>query len=283
MARIDGIIAKRNWAEHHLYIVERGIDDFLNSDPYPVSIERYPENGIYLARLVNPKEFPATEMALMIGDCVHNMRSALDYIAWELAGGDIFDKETMFPIFETKAGFDTRGRKRIKKIASREAVALIEKFQPYNTPDNKALSAIQDIDTTDKHKLLTLTLAVAEHVSFDGHMPADPMTVPVGKAYHTTTLYNTTTTINSGVPLVHNAVMAAFNVTPPSPNMQVDFKFTPQVEFADMTGYPTHLFVVPNLKLMLKEIDGVIQSFRPFFCVFAAFYTVMAQLGHKLT
>jgi len=48
-------------------------------------------------------------ISLMIGDCVHNMRAALDYIAWELAGYDIKETTTMFPICGTADEFNTKG------------------------------------------------------------------------------------------------------------------------------------------------------------------------------
>jgi hypothetical protein len=40
--------------------------------------------------------------------------TALDYIAWELAGGDFNDKTTLFPIFHEPKKFKGHGIRRIK-------------------------------------------------------------------------------------------------------------------------------------------------------------------------
>ncbi len=219
--------------------------------------ERHPEDGVYYARLVYPKKLPARKLALMIGDCVHNMRSALDYLAWELAGGHVADTETMFPIFDTEAGFKTRGLKRIKRLPT-DAKTLIERLQPYNTQfggHQLALSAINKIDAADKHKLLTVAIAIAEHVICNHGAPRQARP---GK--HRTGLH-----VIDGVPLVHDAIIATFTVSPPIPNMEVEFKFTPQVEFSEIQGFPKHAFVIPNLKIMLQSVDTVIKRLKSFF------------------
>ena len=130
---LSGVRAKRDRAEHHLNLIEQRIQAFVNSDPYTVSVEGHPERGFYQARLVHPKEFPSTELSLMVGDCIHNMRSALDYVAWELASGDISDKTTMFPICVDRDTFDKHGRRRIGKVMPDKA-NLLERGRPSFLP-----------------------------------------------------------------------------------------------------------------------------------------------------
>lgn len=260
MPSLYGVMEKRNRAEHHLVAIEQCITDFFNSDPYPVITDSHSEDGIYHARLVHPKRLPARQLALMIGDCVHNMRSALDYIAWELAGADPGDMETMFPIYDTKPGFDKLGRRRIKRLPDK-AKTLVEWLQPFDTGhggSQLALAAINKIDAADKHKLLSLTLATTEEVTCDwgvaGRMPGRL------KRGHTGTLR-----LYTEKPFKHNAVIATYFVSPPIPHMEVNFKFTHQVQFAEIQGFPRNTFVIHNLKVMLQSVDAAIKRFKPLF------------------
>lgn len=256
MPNLYGVIEKRNRAEHHLKLIETRIADFFDSDPYSVLTDSHPELGVYHACLVYPKKLPGRELALMVGDCVHNMRSALDYIAWELAGASIADTETMFPIYETDIGFRKNAPRRIKRLPP-DAQTLIERLQPSNRRyggHRLALSAINKLDATDKHKLLTPTIAIAEQVFCDHGIPG-----------HIHGKFKTGLHIFPDVRLVNDAKIATFTIDPPVPGMQVNFKFTPQVEFAEIHGFPKHSYVIPNLKIMLDSLDLVIKRFRLFF------------------
>lgn len=222
MASLDGSRAKRDRAHHHLEAIEQRIGEFLSSNPYPIAIEAHPKEGQYVMRLREPKPFPVHELAVMIGDCVHNMRAALDFITWELAGARPSDRRTMFPIFETPEQFRKNGTWRIKDIPD-EARALIESVQPYHAqkPRLTSLYAIDHFDAADKHRLLTV--ALFPHVS-----------------------------------LVHDAVIAVFTIAPPVPDMNVQINFSPQIAFGEGIALAPKMFVIPNLKAMLQEVDIII-------------------------
>lgn len=253
-----GVSEKRNWAEHHLKLIEACIGDFINSDPCPIITDGDPKRGIYHARLVYPKKLPFRILSLMIGDCVHNMRAALDYMAWELAGADIADTETMFPIFESPDGFKKRGLKRIKHLPT-DAQTAIERLQPYNTRYGGhllALDAINKIDATDKHKILTVAVAIAEQIEC---IPAFPVNIIVKG-------HNIGMRHIPDARLIHNAIVATCIIAPPIPQVEVHFKVTPQVEFGQIPGLLSqHAFVLPNLHRMLDSVDTAIKRLKPFF------------------
>lgn len=252
-----GVIEKRDWAEHHLNLIEKSIGDFIDSDPCSIITDGHPERGVYDARLVYPKKLPFRSISLMIGDCVHNMRASLDYIAWELAGYDIKDATTMFPICGTADEFNKKGIKRIKRLPS-DAQAAIERLQPYNTRYGGqllALGPLNSLDIADKHKLLTVAVAVAEYVT------AEPCTAGNLNA----SKYRFGMRVFPDARLEHNAVVATYSIFPPVPHMEVHFKVTPQVQFGKIPGFPKHAFVIPNLKLMLESVDTAIKRLRPFF------------------
>lgn len=102
-------------------------------------------------------------LPLMIGDCVHNLRSGLDHLVYQLAVLNHTPvsaaEKTAFPICLTKggkSGFDERVR-RFEKFISDAALAEIEKSQPYkayDVPDESDIWILHQLDIIDKHRLL---------------------------------------------------------------------------------------------------------------------------------
>ena len=165
MADQHGIKVKRDRAEAHLQAVEEMVGTYVR-DAYALTVEPYPGQWRYVIRSNDKRVLPSDDLAAMIGDCIRNMRSALDYIAWELAGARPTDNRTMFPIHETEDSFKQHGLSRIKDVRPDEAQALIKEFQPYNTPNPRqyALWLIEHFDAADKHRLLTVTKPIIDEI-----------------------------------------------------------------------------------------------------------------------
>src|SRR5262249_51464823 len=53
------------------------------------------------------RQTPPDRLFMLIGDVLHNLRSALDHLAWSLAG-TLADRNTEFPIFVDPARFGAR-------------------------------------------------------------------------------------------------------------------------------------------------------------------------------
>jgi hypothetical protein len=69
--------------------------------------------------------------SIYIGEIVHNFRSALDHIVWELAGRPPRTHKTPFPIFENEAGFNERGTNQFLKGVDGAVISLIKSEQPF--------------------------------------------------------------------------------------------------------------------------------------------------------
>jgi hypothetical protein len=100
--------------------------------------------------------------AAVIGDAVHNIRSALDHLVYELAPPEVRRRRrTQFPIFMTEAGFRNQGLQQIDGITGDERT-LIEKVQPYNAsdpPNDDPLAVLNRLSNLDKHRLLVPVIA----------------------------------------------------------------------------------------------------------------------------
>jgi hypothetical protein len=124
---------------------------------------------------------------MLIGDVLHNLRSALDHLAWSLAGTKA-NTGTEFPIFIDPVNFHGSGLDKMHDIPP-GAQAIIESLQPYNRRHGLAeriepLWLLQRLDIEDKHHALNLVAAevdirldISTHTS---HHPAYGLTGRTG-------------------------------------------------------------------------------------------------------
>ena len=116
------------------------------------------------------------DWGLLFGECIHNLRSSLDNLAFALARTrrDPPEKPSRiaFPIFETRAEFEKRGRSNIDQLPEK-AAALIELIQPFQrdgsaehgSPDGDALIHLQRLNNVDKHRIPPIVLIAPTNTS----------------------------------------------------------------------------------------------------------------------
>jgi hypothetical protein len=233
------VMAKRNRAQEHLQALDSAIDAFFEVKPYTTSVEPNQERGCHVVRLMDPTPIPQREWGVLIGDCVHNLRCTLDYIAWQLAGSNMADGSTVFPICGGPRQFRTRRKKRLTQLPE-SAVALIRCLQPYNTgnPFASSLALIENLDVADKHKLLTVIITSQQAASLDTNFP----TTMLRARYE------------------HGAIVAEIHA-PLEEKMNVEYEpvFFPAFEPSLVSGKTR--FVIPSLNRALRDFDNIIAMF----------------------
>jgi hypothetical protein len=152
---------------------------------YPTTSEAH-RDGLEYRFYVEPETLDTESWAILAGDCLFNLRCALDHIVFELHHqrfrGKIppaVEEASGFPILTTKPT-GRRGRspdpakwREIKHLASKQRRA-IEFLQPYNRQRDKfrnvrnALADIQTLNNIDKHR----HLHVLEAVAFSAPVPS---------------------------------------------------------------------------------------------------------------
>lgn len=147
-------------AKEHLRVLKDSIDTVVDDpESYTITIEGNYKAGVY-AFLFRPlRDFPMTEWGLVIGDCVHNARSALDHLYWALIciehpeSAPKASHTAKLPICVNSQYFV---ESKVSNFIGRPACAVIEKMQPYNAPDPKLdlLFLLHQYDITDKHRLI---------------------------------------------------------------------------------------------------------------------------------
>ncbi|MEO7863555.1 MAG: hypothetical protein ABIU05_24580 [Nitrospirales bacterium] len=94
-------------------------------------------------------------IVLAVSDCIHNFRSALDYIIYELAKADsgTVQRDTQFPIESSPEGFRSKVGRYLKGLTS-DHINAVETYQPYKEID--WTKTLRDISNPDKHRELTV-------------------------------------------------------------------------------------------------------------------------------
>lgn len=132
-ANLEGTRLKLDRAGKHLEDLEEAVSDFTKSELEKVTIEH--EGGTRLWVIEEPGEVPP-EFGPLISDVLHNLRSALDYLATQLVKANNPKaglSDVGFPIFDNITEFVERGLPMILKM-SKGVQAAIEAAQPYHRP-----------------------------------------------------------------------------------------------------------------------------------------------------
>jgi len=131
-------------ARKHLSDLENLVNDFVKqaAGVYPNDCD---EIGVsYSAELL-------TDIALTIGDAIHNARSALDILVCDVArirGCKSIPTRLSFPVCKTKSDLEARVNE-IRDLIG-DTVSDILKNE---SDGNALLCALQELDISDKHKL----------------------------------------------------------------------------------------------------------------------------------
>lgn len=163
MRPLDGIRAKLDRAETHLKVLDHVIGTYFATNPQRIVGEEETKGGFWhFAVYLEVDRFPPDGLwGPIIGDAVHNLRSALDHLAWALALPEAqatTPRRIEFPIFldDPTSDPEIRGAFTKKVQALRpESHAIVDGAQPYKTGDrHHPLWLLQALWNMDKHRAL---------------------------------------------------------------------------------------------------------------------------------
>jgi hypothetical protein len=158
---LDGVREKITRAEAHLATVSAEIESHKSKCTF---LARKQPNRDSLYDLYASFPEPGLRLSCVISDCLNNLRTALDYIVYELASQNgepaIYN---MFPIANTSDAYHRQvdGRDRLHDVPDR-ARAIIESLQPFkpgNVKRGHPLYILNRLLNTDKQQMLSLIVA----------------------------------------------------------------------------------------------------------------------------
>jgi hypothetical protein len=167
MPDLKGVRLKLRRAQEHFEEFRRLVADLRDSNVSYASQRYDHEKGEYQWIVEDDWVIPS-RCATIIGDCLHNARSCLDHLAWQLASNP--GRNTYFPICPTPEAFKLGAPDQMRTMKP-SAMAKIETLQPYNQPAGYALSYLHELDIIDKHRLLLVTTMQTTGGTATGGLP----------------------------------------------------------------------------------------------------------------
>ncbi|MDQ5874636.1 MAG: hypothetical protein M3526_04550 [Actinomycetota bacterium] len=256
---LAGCWAKLRRTDANLTQLNDAIMAFFNRTPYETVTDLKIEEGedvgeaTVRARFVDP--LPVEDLGVLIGEFVHNLRSSLDQLAWQLsirAGNDPPPAGTEFPVFIDCDKFVTSGRHKIRGLSVDDRL-WIEEIQPYHYGDSHPLWVLHDLSVRDKHRY---ALRTALEVQW-----------PIMEPPETKDLFVLDETYPSGLPPYYEGdVIALYKVrqTGPDPKLNVKTHFTLNV-LLDEGGATKGEGLFKTLLQLEEAVREIVKSFEPRF------------------
>jgi hypothetical protein len=180
MARLEGAAAamtgderfaivwqKVEWANRHIRDLDAAIQAFGTTNPYRIVPKRDPETRrpIYYMRQVDAVP---TEISLILGDAIQNLRTALDHISQQLylvgTGSSNLAKHVSFFIADSASEHERLVGGKVKGM-TQKAIDAICALEPYKDGKGHQLWVLNKLNNIDKHR--TLVACGGSFRSFD--------------------------------------------------------------------------------------------------------------------
>lgn len=171
MTDLNGVEAKIERAKAHLADFKTCFANAIDAQPQTFRLEPDDDPDWSVLRVDGvPEVDPA--WSLIVGDCIHNIRAALDHLFYQivLLDGGTPDTQTAFPI--RLSGTDKNGTwvgpRPQPAIQCPDLLDVLDEVQPYNavktffgpnaTVDQDWLGVIHRLDIIDKHRLILVAV-----------------------------------------------------------------------------------------------------------------------------
>jgi hypothetical protein len=178
---LSGCMAKVEHGRRHIVDLDNAMRAFFDdSSNCPPMVSTFDEDsGFHIFRVGSvPAQLHEiqVEASLRVGDVVHDLRSALDHLVWQLslAGGRGIEPQNalsiQFPIANSAQVFESVRRRALRNVST-DYQDAIESFQPYHEgagrPDSYSgpyihqLTLLRQLSNVDKHRLLTTVFGLS--------------------------------------------------------------------------------------------------------------------------
>lgn len=172
MPDLTGVWLKVDRAREHIDTLDAEIRAMFATEPLRVvsHVDEQAQEKKWVVEYAEGFRLPP-RLALLAGDAAHDLRSALDHLAFAAAGKRADDRTTAFPIWRHP---NPPGAKRWKDAvrtklqgASRQFEQAISARQAWEGGSDAFLWEVDHLDVTDKHKTLLLVIMSNEVVRPD--------------------------------------------------------------------------------------------------------------------
>ena len=256
MTGIEQIRLKIERADKHIRDLQAAIVAFKETDPYKFAVKEDAESGkliYYVSRLTSTP----SDIVLICGDALFNLRGALDYLAVQLfiknnPNCGSIPRHVGFPIMESATKYEAESPGKIKGLSD-SAIEAINAVKPYGG-GNECLWHLHALNNLSKHRLLITAAAQYRSVNIGAHIRQawngafdhfpDLFMLPTGMGKFP---------LEVGDPLVEDAIFAEVN-----PNM----KFRVEISFNE-PGIVQREPIFETLKGMFDLVGHIVTDIAP--------------------
>lgn len=250
-----GVRVKINRAKKHFADLDAAILAFEATDPYHVPVEIDAQTGHEVYRFYLREPIPV-EWAAILGDCIHNLRSALDLLANALVthNGGTPGTYTVFPI-SSAAHYSASDIASALQGASVSAIALVKGMKPYQGGTDP-FWRLHRLDIADKHRLLVPVAARQETFSVRSDIRS------IGTEHYPEPQMTTVRALNPRFPLKNGDVVLCYQRPPAEPDFEdkTEFAFGFAIAFGEGQVFDGQT-VIPTLKQLVEFTEGIVEIF----------------------
>jgi hypothetical protein len=157
---LAGALAKLDRADIHLAELDAAVRDYLREEPIRVE-DRQEVDGRRrrIQWIATAATDPPAALGLIVGDWANNVRSALDYIVYELVRGETGEDDprwTHFPVVVAAGDYEGRARSQLRGVPA-WSLPVFEGLQPFHDGADARdhhLAILADVSNRDKHRLV---------------------------------------------------------------------------------------------------------------------------------
>lgn len=170
---LDGARQKADHAHGHLFRLMQALDAYHVDAAYSIETERDGDWRVFRLRVMKA---PPLELSLIMGDVVHNLRAALDYVVYALAG-DRANRSNSFPICDSSSQYLEVGRDGLTRRdrlmhdvpeGAREEIDRMQPFRATVDPARHPLRLLRRLSNVDKHRLSPPVFGATERLMIRG-------------------------------------------------------------------------------------------------------------------
>lgn len=157
--QLESAYAKLERADKHIFEFKAWVDKVFASDAYTLAKETEAD-GIHEVLKIRYHLAPrvSNQAITIVGDAIHNLRSALDHLACAVAlrhNANVRLDGVYFPICRSKKVFTAPEIQGKIRILGPTGQAFISRLKPYAGDDGSELFwTLHQLDITDKHRML---------------------------------------------------------------------------------------------------------------------------------
>jgi hypothetical protein len=252
--RLVGVRLKLERAEFQRNALENEVKTWVEHQQSHAAFEHERDTGWHRIVVRSEAPDPPLMWGVIVGEIIHNLRSALDHTIWQLVLADkgIPDRNNQFPIFSRPPKKASDFAKCVRGV-SHAAETVIRGLQPYTRPKRSELEPVEilsALSNVDKHQTLHPAAVVVSRINAGdvSFAPRGPHRVAEIRWDH-----------SLGQP-IRDAELWALRIEPPETEVDMEVKLKIPVGIAFGDCHPVETGKLRNLVIEVGRIVDLLET-----------------------